>query len=95
MRKPTLLANSTLLVAKVKKKIKIEETSSSENSFREFLDEEKDKIKDASSGEDLLEAPEEGELQLPFRSLPPEKSSVLNEDTILVNLVIVDNPKII
>lgn len=35
--------------------------------------------------------PEEGEIDLPFRSLPPEKSSILNEDTILVNLGTEDN----
>ena len=31
---------------------------------------------------------------MPFRSLPPKKSSILNEDTILVNLGIEDNPQI-
>ena len=89
IRKPTLVAKSTLLVAKVKKKVKIKkikETSFSENPSRVLLDEEKDKIKDASFGENLLEVPEEGEFDLPFRSLPPEKSSLLNEDTIPVNL---------
>lgn len=58
------------------------------------MDEEKDKIKDASSGENLLEAPEEGEIDLPFRSLPPEQSPILNEDTISVNLGIEDNLQI-
>ena len=84
-----MVAKSTLLVTKVKKKRKIkkiEETSSSENSFRALLDEEKDKIKDASSSENLLEASKEGELDVPFKSLPPKKSSILNEDTIPVNL---------
>ena len=38
--------------------------------------------------------PEEGEVNLPFRSLPPEKSSILNEDTIPINLGMVDNPQI-
>ena len=38
--------------------------------------------------------PEEGELNFPFRSLPPKKSSVLNEDTIPVNLGTEDNPQI-
>jgi hypothetical protein len=97
MRKPTLVAKSTILVTKVKKiffKKKIEETSSSENSFGALLDEEKDKIKDVSSGENLLEALEEGEVEFPFRSLPPENPSILNEDTIPVNLGIVDNPQI-
>ena len=94
MRKPTLVAKSTLLVAKLKKKRKIEETSSSENSFRALLDEEKDKIKDISSSENLLEVPEEGEIDFPFRSLPPKKSFILNEDTIVVNLGIENNPQI-
>lgn len=58
------------------------------------MNEEKDKIKDASSGENLLEVPEEGETDLPFRSLLLEKSSILNEDTILVNLGMIDNPQI-
>ena len=62
--------------------------------MKTLLDNEKDKIKDVSSGENLLEALEEGELDLPFRSLPPKKSSILNEDTILVNLVTKDNPQI-
>ena len=87
MRKPTLVAKSTLLVAKVKKKRKMEkikETSYSEIPSRALLDEEKDKIKDTSSSQNLLEVPKEGELDLPFKSLPPEKSSILNEDTILV-----------
>ena len=68
-----MVAKSTLLVAKVKNKIKnekIKETSSSENPSRALLDEEKDKIKDASFGENLLEAPEEGEIDLPFISFP-------------------------
>ena len=51
-----------------------------------LLDEEKDKIKDTSSGENLLEALEEGEIDFQFRSLPLENSSMLNEDTILVDL---------
>ena len=38
--------------------------------------------------------PKEGEVDFSFRSLPPEKSSILNEDTILVNLGMVDNPQI-
>ena len=58
------------------------------------MDEEKYKIKDASFGENLLETPKEGEFDLPFRSLPPEKSSILNEDTIPINLGIEDNPQI-
>lgn len=97
MRKPTLVAKSTLLVTKLKKKRKRKrkkETSSSENSFRELLDEAKDKIKDTSLGENLLEAPEEAEIEFPFRSLPPEKSSILNEDTIPVNLGMINNPQI-
>ena len=51
-------------------------------------------MKDASSSENLLEVPKEGEVDFPFRSLPLEKSSILNEDTILVNLGIEDNPQI-
>ena len=94
VRKPNLVAKSTLLVAKVKKNGKIEETSSSENSFRALLDEEKDKIKDTSSGENLLEAPEEGETDFPFKSFLPEKSSILKEDTMPVNLGMIDNPQI-
>ena len=58
------------------------------------MDEEKDKVNDTSSGENLLEALEEGEIDFPFKTLPLEKSSILNEDTILVNLAIVDNPQI-
>lgn len=96
MRKPTLVAKSALL-AKVKKEnknLKIEEKSSSENSFGTLLDKAKDKIKDAYSGENLLEAPEEGEDDFPFKTLPPKKSFILNEDTIIVNLGMVDNLQI-
>ena len=38
--------------------------------------------------------PKEGEVDFPFRSLPSEKSSILNEDTTPVNLGTVDNPQI-
>ena len=79
---------------KEKKNEKLKNMSFSEKSFRALLDEEKEKIKDATSGENFLEAPEEGEFDLPFRSLPPEKSSILNEDTIPVNLGTEDNPQI-
>ena len=58
------------------------------------MDEEKGKIKDTSSGKNLLEVLEEGEIHLSFKYLPLEKSFILNEDTIPVNLGIVDNPKI-
>ena len=58
------------------------------------MDAKKDKINDASSSENLLEVPEEGELDLPFRSFPPEKSSILNEDIIPINLGIENNPQI-
>ena len=58
------------------------------------MDEEKYKIKDTSFGENLQEAPQEGELEFPFISLPLGKSSILNEDTIIVNLGTEDNPQI-
>lgn len=58
------------------------------------LDEEKDKIKDVPSSENLFEVLEEGEVDFPFMSLSSEKYSILIEDTVVVNLRTEENPKI-